>query len=116
MTKRDEFGLKFFKIFSDGEVGYNCIRENGITDENSLLQFVNYLDIESTEFILQEINFYLDNSPNTNWTPYESMVLDQVDLVIDYPYLIIDEQPHIFSLSDIKLLLEEWIEFLQDQK
>ena len=113
MTKREEYGLDFRKTITNGNVYYSCVRKNEIVDKNNLLQFLNYLDIKKTEFLLREVNSFLDTTPNPNWTPYESMVLEHIDLTIDYPNLLIDEQPHSFPLTDIKILLQEWLDFLK---
>ncbi|AZA50635.1 hypothetical protein EG346_21745 [Chryseobacterium carnipullorum] len=64
MSKKDEYGLGFVKITSNGNTGYNCIRKNGVVDQNNLLQFLSDLDILRTEFLLKEINDYLNDTPN----------------------------------------------------
>lgn len=112
MSKKNDYGLEFVKISNKEKIGYNCIRKDGIVDKNNLLQFLSFLDQEGTKFLLHEINGYLTNIPNPIWTPYHSMVLEHVDLQIDYPNFIIDEQPYLFPLIDIKELLYEWLEFI----
>lgn len=112
MSKKDEYQLEFLKISSGGEVGYNCIRKNEILDKNNLLQFLTYLNISRTELLLKEINYHLNNS-NLNLGSYNSVILEHIDLEIDYPNFIIDEQPDVFPLIDIRDLLQEWLFFLQ---
>ena len=113
MSKKDEYGLEFIKIASNGEVGYNCVRKNGIVDKNNLLQFLTYLNLSRTELLLKEVNYYLNNTPNTSWGPYNSMALEHIDLQINFPNFIIDQQSYLFPLVDIKDLLQEWKLFLQ---
>lgn len=43
MSKKDQYGLEFLKVTAGGDIGYNCIRKDGIVDGNNLLQFLNYL-------------------------------------------------------------------------
>lgn len=112
MSKKDEYGLEFLRISTNGKIGYSCRRKNGIVDQNNLLQFLSSLDVKDAEFLLKEINSYLNNSPNPAWTTYHSMVLEHIDLQIDYPNLVVDEQPYTFPLVDIRDLLEEWIDFI----
>ncbi|SFN78884.1 hypothetical protein SAMN05421594_4220 [Chryseobacterium oleae] len=113
MSKKDQYGLEFLKVTAGGDVGYDCVRKNGIVDENNLLQFLCYLDISRTEFLLKEINFHLDHIPDPTLEPYDSTVLEHMDLQIAYPDFIIDGQPTAFPLKDIKDLLQEWLEFSQ---
>ncbi|MDN5475631.1 MAG: hypothetical protein L0G39_01750 [Chryseobacterium sp.] len=113
MSKKDEYGLDFLKITSNGNTGYNCLRKNGIVDQNNLLQFLNYLNSSRTEHLLKEINFYLNTAPDSDWRPYDSMVLEHINLQIDYPKFIIDGQPNTFPLADIRDLLMEWLDFLR---
>lgn len=112
MSIKDDYGLEFIRIVSNGEIGYNCIRKNGIVDKNNLLQFLTYLNLSGTELLLKEVNYHLNNTPNTSWEPYNSMVLEHIDLQINFPNFIIDEQPYVFPLADIKDLLLEWKSFL----
>ncbi|WP_223609492.1 hypothetical protein [Chryseobacterium sp. OSA05B] len=113
MSKKDQYGLEFLKVTAGSDVGYDCIRKNGRVDENNLLQFLRYLNIQKTEFLLREVNEYLDYTPDPFWEPYDSMVLEHIDLQINYPDFIIDGQPTSFPLVDIRDLLQEWLEFLQ---
>lgn len=113
MSKKDQYGLDFIKITANGNTGHNCIRKNGIVDQNNLLQFLSYLDSSRTEYLLQEINFYLNTTPDPDWTLYDSMVLEHINLQIDYPKFIIDGQSHTFPLADIRHLLMEWLMFLK---
>ncbi|KFE97581.1 hypothetical protein [Chryseobacterium luteum] len=113
MSKKDKYGLKFLKLTTDGNVGYNCIRKDGIVDKNNLLQFLSYLNISLTEFLLKEINDYIHNTKAPDYTPYDSMVLEHMDLKIHYPEFIIDDQPDTFPLADIRDLLQEWLVFLK---
>ncbi|SHF61890.1 hypothetical protein [Chryseobacterium sp. OV279] len=113
MSKKDQYGLEFLKVTAGGDAGYDCVRKNRIVDENNLLQFLRYLNISRTEFLLKEINFYLDDTPDPVWEPYDSMVLEHMDLQIAYPDFIIDGQSTAFPLADIRDLLQEWLEFLQ---
>jgi len=113
MNKKDQYGLEFLKVTADGNIGYNCIRKDGIVDENNLLQFLNYLNKAGTEQLMKEINHYLNNAGNPDYVPYDSMVLEHIDLRIEYPCLVIDGQPNLFPLADIRDLLQEWLVFLQ---
>ncbi|GEM_PF-2135968 len=110
MSKKDKYGLTFLKVTADGNIGYNCIRKDGIVDGNNLLQFLNYLNKPGTVLLMKEINHYLENP---DYVPYAPMVLEHIDLRIEYPYLIIDSQPNPFPLADIRDLLQEWLVFLQ---
>ncbi|PQA91177.1 hypothetical protein B0A69_18145 [Chryseobacterium shigense] len=112
MNTKDQYGLEFLKVTAGENVGHQCIRKDGMVDENNLLQFLNYLNISRTEFLLKEINDYLNTTPDTAWMSYDSMVLEHIDLKMDYPEFIIDEQPNAFPLSDIRDLLKEWLMFL----
>lgn len=112
MSKKDEYGLKFIKISSNGNIGY-CVRKNDIVDKNNLLQFLSYLNLSSTELLLREINYYLTSSSNVNLEVYDSMALEHIDLQISYPNFIIDGQPDTFPLVDVRDLLQEWLVFLQ---
>ncbi|PIF45391.1 hypothetical protein CLU96_2396 [Chryseobacterium sp. 52] len=111
MSKKDQYGLDFIKIIEGGNVGYNCIRKNGIVDQNNLLQFLTYLNISGTEILLHEVNSHLNSIPDPN--PYDSMVLEHIDLQIHSLRFIIDKQPDTFPLADIRDLLKEWLSFLQ---
>jgi hypothetical protein len=113
MSKKEQYGLEFIKITANGKTGYNCRRINGIVDINNDLQFMSDLDISGTEFLLREINSYLDATPDPNWTIYESMVLEHIELQIEYPNFRIDDRPYTFPLVDIRDLLQEWLEFLK---
>lgn len=113
MTKKEKYGLDFIKLSNNGLIGYNCIREKQIVDKNNLLQFLTYLDESATQILLREVNSYLNGFPDLSWTPYDSMVLEHIDLQIYYPNFIIDGQSDIFPLTDIRDLLQEWLAFLQ---
>lgn len=111
MTKREEYGLEFYKLSSDVATAYNCRRMDGIVDQNNDLQFLSYLDRASTEFLLREVNAFL-NTNEPDRSIYESMVLEHFDLDIEYPEFRINKMPYTFFLADIKDLLEEWLDFL----
>ena len=113
MSKKDQYGLEFLKVTAGGNIGYNCIRKDGMVDGNNLLQFLNYLNKPGTELLMKEIDHYLNSAENPDYTPYDSMVLEHIDLKIEYPYLVIDDQPDVFLLTDIRGLLQEWLMFLQ---
>lgn len=113
MSGKDKYELEFIKISSNGKIGYNCIRKDHIIDRNNLLQFLSYLNLTSTKILLGEINSYLESDPAVNQSTYDSMVLEHIDLQINYPNLIIDKQPEVFSLVDVRDLLEEWLVFIQ---
>jgi len=113
MGIKEQYGLEFNKLTINGVKSYSCIRKDGIVDQNNDLQFLNYLDVFSTEFLLREINSYLDTTPDPNWTTYESMVLEHIELYIEYPSFRIDDRPYTFPLVDIRYLLEEWLTFLK---
>lgn len=113
MSKKEQYGLDFNKLTANGVTKYGCVRINGIVDQNNDLQFLNYLDISGTEFLLREINSYLNTTPDPSWTTYESMVLEHIELYIEYPNFRIDERPYTFPLIDIRDLLLEWLDFLQ---
>ncbi len=112
MTKREQCGLEFYKLTSDGATGYNCRRKNGIIDQNNSLQFLSYLDRVGTEFLLREVNAFL-NTDESERSIYKSMVLEHMDLDIEYPDFRIDKFPDTFPLADIEDLLQEWLDFLQ---
>jgi len=112
MTKREQYGLEFYKLSSDGITGYNCRRKDGIVDRNNSLQFLSYLDRAGTEFLLREVSAIL-NTDNPDKSVYESMVLEHMDLDIEYLDFRIDKLPYTFPLADIKDLLEEWLDFLK---
>ena len=113
MSKKEQYGLEFYKINPNSNTSHNCRRINGIVDQNNSLLFITNLNIKKTEFLLREINSYLNVTPNPNWTTYESMVLEHIELHIEYPNFRIDERPYTFPLSDIRDLLQEWLAFLQ---
>jgi hypothetical protein len=112
MSIKDKYGLEFFKINPNSNTSHNCRRINGIVDQNNSLQFITNLDIEKTEFLLREINAYLNTTPNPNWEKDECMVLEHIPLTIEYPNFRIYEQPYTFPLTDIRDLLQEWLAFL----
>ncbi|WP_294223089.1 hypothetical protein [uncultured Chryseobacterium sp.] len=112
MTKREQYGLEFYKLSSDGITGYNCRCKDGIVDHNNSLQFLSYLDRAGTELLLQEINTFLDTDEPYR-SIYESMVLEHMDLDIEYPDFRIDKLPYTFPLADIKDVLQEWLDFLK---
>jgi len=85
MSKKEQYGLEFLKITENGITNHNCHRVDGIVDQNNDMQFLSDLDISSTKFLLREVNSYLNRSPNSNWTTYESMVLEHIELKIEYP-------------------------------
>lgn len=111
MTKREQYGLEFYKVSYDGTTGYHCRRKDGITDQNSSLQFLSYLDRARTEFLLREVVAFL-NTDNPDRSLYESMVLEHIELDIEYPDFRIDKLPYSFPLADSKDLLQEWLDFL----
>ncbi len=113
MSKKDQYGLEFLKITISGITSYNCRRINGIVDQNNDLQFISDLDISSTEFLLREVNSFLNAPPDLTWTNYESMVLEHIELTIEFPNFRIGERPYTFPLIDIRDLLQEWLVFLQ---
>lgn len=113
MSKKELYGLEFNKLTNNGKTKYGCIRKDGIVDQKNTLQFINNLDIKKTEFLLREVNSYLNATPDPSWTVYESMVLEHIELHIEYPNFRIDERPYTFPLSDIRDLLQEWLAFLQ---
>ncbi|MDQ1162977.1 hypothetical protein QE422_003345 [Chryseobacterium sp. SORGH_AS 447] len=105
--------LKYILLFGDQKLSYdNCRRRDGIVDQNNSLQFLCYLDHTRTEFLLQEVNTFL-NTDDPNRSIYESTVLEHVDLDIEYPDFRIDKLPYAFPLADIKDLLQEWLDFLK---
>ncbi|GAA5097741.1 hypothetical protein GCM10023210_33080 [Chryseobacterium ginsengisoli] len=40
------------------------------------------------------------------------MVLEHIELDIEYPNFRIEKKPYTFPLTDIKDLLQEWLDFL----
>ncbi|WP_294302661.1 hypothetical protein [uncultured Chryseobacterium sp.] len=112
MTKREQYGLEFYKLVFAGATGYICRRKDGMIDQNNSLQFLSYLDRARTEFLLQEVNTFL-NTDDPNRSIYESTVLEPTDLDIEFPDFRIDKLPYAFPLADIKDLLQEWLNFLK---
>lgn len=102
MTKREQYGLEFYKLSSDGITGYNCRRTDGIVDHNNSLQFLSYLDRAGTELLLQEINTFLDTD-EPDRSIYESMVLEHMDLDIEYQDFRIDKLPYTFLWPILKI-------------
>ena len=39
MSKKEEYGLEFNKLTSNGVTIHGCVRKNGIVDQNNDLQF-----------------------------------------------------------------------------
>lgn len=113
MSKKEQYGLEFNKSTTNGVTRYGCIMKNGIVDQYKVLQFITFLDIEKTEFLLRDINAYLNTTPNPNWEKDECMVLEDIPLSIEYPNFRIYEEPFTFPLTDIRDLLQEWLAFLQ---
>ena len=109
MSKKDQYGLDFLKITSGDTIGYNCIRKDGIVDNNNLLQFISYLNVSDTQKLIDQIEAKLDNRQST----LNVQFFDHIDLDFQDSQLVIDSQPHTFPLADIKELLEEWLVFLQ---
>ncbi len=112
MTKKEQYGLEFYKLSFNGAISYHCRRKDGIVDRNNSLQFLSYLDHARTELLLREVSAIL-NTDNPDQSVYESMVLEHIDLDIEYPEFRIDKMPYAFPLTDIKDLLQEWFDFLK---
>lgn len=104
--------MECHKLTFDGITSYNCFRKDGIVDRNNDLQCLSYLDRTKTEFLLREINAFL-NADNPGRTAYELTVLEHIDLDIEYPEFRIDKMPYAFPVADIQDLLEEWLDFLK---
>ncbi|WP_294282666.1 hypothetical protein [uncultured Chryseobacterium sp.] len=109
---KEQYGLEFYKLSSDGSTSYHCRRKEGIVDQNNSLQFLSYLDRAGTEYLLREVNLFL-NTDDPDRSMYESMVLEHIELDIEYPDFRIDKLPYTFPLADIEDLLQEWLDFLQ---
>lgn len=112
MTKKEEFGLDFNKIFVNGQYVFECRRKDGIVDDYNYLQFISCLDIESTQFLLGDItDTIVSQNPVREYTQ-PSGLCDDIDLELAYPNFIIED---LFSipLVDMKILLEEWLDFIQ---
>ena len=110
MTKREEYGLSFYK-WKDIETGKLypiCKREK--VGSLSNLQLLSRLDSTDTQILIDEIfkaqaNLPYDNFPSSD--SYEDILIEY-----NYPNVIIDG---IFTISmnDFRELLEEWKNFIQ---
>lgn len=112
MSKKEQYGLEFYKLSSDGVTGYHCRRKDGMADRNNSLQFLSCLGRAGTELLLREVSVFL-NTGDPDKSVYEPMALEHIDLDIEYPDFRIDRLPYTFPLADIKDLLQEWPDFLK---
>ena len=108
---KEQYGLEFIKINnSNGEIKNYCRRKDGIVDQYNELQFLSRLNVNSTIFLKNEIERVINN--NSAFFDYvQPAKCDDIELIIDFPNFNINDML-ILPLTDIKTLLEEWLDFI----
>jgi hypothetical protein len=110
MTKREQYGLSFYK-WKDAESGifYNRCKR-GELDSFSVLQILSRFDTKDAEFLINEIRraeqgLSYDDLPSSD--SFEDILIE-----CSFPFVTID---HILTIpmTDFKELLEEWIIFIK---
>ncbi len=109
MSKKEQYGLEFIRMSVNGISGCNCLRINGIVDQNNSLQFLSFLNLEDAQRLIAEIDSHL----NGVQIGLNIQFFEHIELEFIGAHLKIDQRPYTFPLIDIRNLLLEWIEFLQ---
>jgi hypothetical protein len=111
MTKREEYGLSFYKSSDpiDGSVIHICNR-SGIVNAYNTLQIIQQLNQTETQGLIDEINYalngqYYEQYFVTDGTEHESIELS-------FPNVTFGENDLVISMQDLKVLLQEWLLFI----
>lgn len=113
MTKQQQYQLNFTKLtIPNWGLSYQCLPKNSNTDAIHLSELLGTLDdIYEVEYFLNQINLALNNQPyepnlSLNWGNGE-------ECEINPPNALLGWKKYEFPLTELKLILEEWIAFLK---
>nr|WP_294943644.1 hypothetical protein [uncultured Mucilaginibacter sp.] len=110
MSKRQQYNLSFFKIktpgFSDSFV---CTRTVKTAEALVLSGLLNSLGEREGPLLLEEIGHALNNLPFEEYYTADGVILSDGIQIIP-PNAIVSRQIQI-SLTELKGLIEEWVEF-----
>jgi hypothetical protein len=111
MSKREQYGLSFYKWtdVKSGKIHYICKREE--VGPFSELQILSRLDVEDSQFLIDEINKAQQGLDYDDIPTSDSIE----DILIEYssPNVSINQILTI-TMPDFKELLEEWILFINN--
>lgn len=113
MTKQELYKLNFEKLnIKDWGIRYGCTSySNNVTGSSQLASLLDTLSDREPDYLLEEINLALSGG---DYEEYYSPDMSGVESVrISPPNAIINDDFSI-SLIDLKELLEEWIEFVEN--
>lgn len=114
MTKREQYQLRFYKVYSDNRIEYMCDHTGQNAKYNRLalkLSLMHKIECEALiETILDAENgeYY-----ETDFVLNADTASDEDGIEISYPNVIIDNQLSI-SFIDMKILLQEWIDYKEN--
>ncbi|RYJ44946.1 hypothetical protein [Flavobacterium beibuense] len=111
MTKREQYQLEFLKVLNNNRVDYECYHTGQNPDFNRLAFKLYIMDKLECEGLIDEIN----NAENGEYYEHffsldNAAASDEDGIEIVPPNIIIDNQL-IISFSDMKQLLDEWLDF-----
>lgn len=111
MTKREQYGLSFSKIqrSSDGST-VNICKKNGTVNQYSTLQVIQQLNKVEAMALIEEINNALNGVYYEEYFVSDGTESDSIQL--STPNVILGENDFIIPMSDLKLLLQEWLAFI----
>jgi hypothetical protein len=107
MSKKDQYKLNFSKVKIDNRIHYGCSRWGDLPESPYLSELLDHLANIEAEGLLEEINNAIANK---DFEEYYSLDVSPISLRISPPNIFINEIVE-FPLSELKILLEEWIAF-----
>lgn len=107
MSKQDEYKLTFGERKIDGTVYYSCSRWGESKESFYLARLLDESHRIESVALLEEINNALNRK---EYEAYFPLNVSSVNVEIAPPNIILENEL-AFPLSEMKLLLEEWIRF-----
>ena len=111
MTKRAQYDLSFYNSTSprNGRITNIC-KKNGEVNRYSVLQILQNLDKPSTIAFIDEINNALNGKYYEEFFTSDGIEHEGIQLL--FPNVIFGENDLTIAMTDLKELLEEWLDFI----
>jgi hypothetical protein len=113
MTKREEYGLTFYKVNKVGLTFNICQQTVPNWSENNILTFLSHIDAHETKSFIDDLEKCINYNTNVD-EGFFSDGVENMTIIYSYPNVVLEGILTI-PMYDLKLLLEEWLDFMQSK-
>src|SRR3569833_1279724 len=113
MTKREQYGLVFSKVKIPfyGDIRNIC-KKVGPPDEYSHLQDLNSLNSYEVGFFIEELTKAINGEYYEEYFCTDGA--EHLNICLRHPNVIFGENNLIIPMEDLKLYLQEWLDFMTE--